>query len=70
MKTCELTGAALDWAVAKCALHPHAAHAIRAAVNYRVWGPHAAFAYCRNKGVPVRLMVLARQLQSVTKAGF
>ena len=51
-------------------LHPQAMHAIRAAANWRIWGRDAAVRYCRNRGVPLRLMVLARQLQVATMAGF
>ena len=51
-------------------LHPKAMHAIRAAANWRTWGRHAAVQYCRNRRVPLRLMVLARQLQVATMAGF
>jgi hypothetical protein len=51
-------------------LHPQAMHAIRAAANWRTWGPHAAVQYCRNRRVPLRLMVLARQLQVATCHGF
>ena len=51
-------------------LHPHAMHAIRAAANWRIWGRHAAMQYCRARGVPLRLLVLARQLQVATINGF
>ena len=51
-------------------LHPQAMHAIRAAANWRTWGRHAAVQYCRNRRVPLRLMVLARQLQVATCHGF
>lgn len=51
-------------------LHPQALAAIRAATNWRNWGRHAAISYARNRGVPLRLVVLARQLQVATMAGF
>lgn len=38
-------------------------HAMIAARNWRRWGRHAAIAYAHNRGVPLRLVVLARQLQ-------
>ena len=51
-------------------LHPQAMHAIRAAANWRIWGRRAAVMYCRNRGVPLSLWRLARQLQVATMAGF
>lgn len=38
-------------------------HAMIAARNWRRWGRAAAIAYARNRGVPLRLVILARQLQ-------
>ena len=49
---------------------PAALHAIRAAANWRIWGRRAAVMYCRNRGVPLSLLRLARQLQVATMAGF
>lgn len=51
-------------------MHPHAVFACRAAANWHIWGRSAAIAYCRNRGVPLALLRLARQLQVVTLAGF
>lgn len=51
-------------------IHPQALHAIRAAANWRIWGRRAAVMYCRNRGVPIALLRLARQLQAATLAGF
>lgn len=51
-------------------LHPQAMHAIRAAANWRIWGRDAVVRYCRNNRVPLRLVVMARQLQVATAAGF
>lgn len=45
-------------------MHPHAHHAIRAAKNINSWGRINATAYCRNRGVPLRLFYLARQLEA------
>lgn len=56
--------------VAYTTLHPQAIHAIRAAANWTNWGRHAAMQYCRARGVPLRLLVLARQLQVATINGF
>jgi hypothetical protein len=42
-----------------------AQEAIRAAKNFRRWGRAMAFAFCRNRGVPMRLVTLARQLEAV-----
>lgn len=39
--------------------------AIRAAQNVRTWGLFAAFQYARRRGVPVRLVTIARQLEAV-----
>jgi hypothetical protein len=47
-------------------IHPHAQHAIRAASNWHRWGRYAATRYCQKRGVPLGLLRLARQLQSVT----
>ena len=41
-----------------------AEHAIRAARCVKLWGRDAAMRYCRNRGVPVRLFTLARQLEA------
>ena len=49
---------------------PSALHAIRAAANWRIWGRDAVVRYCRNNRVPLRLVIMARQLQVVTAAGF
>lgn len=51
-------------------LHPQAMHAIRAAANWRIWGRDAVVRYCRNNRVPLRLVVMARQLQVATANGF
>jgi hypothetical protein len=51
-------------------LHPHAVHAIRAAANWHVWGRDAAIRYCRNHGVSIALLRLARQLHVATMVGF
>lgn len=50
-------------------LHPHAAHAIRAAANYDVWGSYATMRYCRRHGVPLSLLTTARILRTATEAG-
>lgn len=44
--------------------------AIRAAANLKRWGWFAAKRYCERNNTPIRLMVLARQLQVATLAGF
>lgn len=51
-------------------MSPTAMHAIRASMNWHNWGRRNALLYCRNRGVPLRLLVLARQLQVATLAGF
>lgn len=51
-------------------LHPQAMHAIRAAANWRNWGRNACLRYCRDNHVPLRLLVLARQLHTATSNGF
>lgn len=43
-------------------LHPHAAHAIRAALHLHSWGPHATRLYLRKRGVPLSLFYLAYSL--------
>jgi hypothetical protein len=45
-------------------MHPHAIHAIRAAVNWTTWGSFAATRYAAKRGVPARLVRLARQLHA------
>jgi hypothetical protein len=45
-------------------MHPHAIHAIRAATNWTNWGSFAASRYAANRGVPARLVRLARQLHA------
>lgn len=45
-------------------------HAVRAAANWRLWGRDAAVRYCRNHGVPLRLLTLARQLHVAFTHGF
>ena len=50
-------------------IHPQALHAIRAAANWRIWGRRAAVMYCRNRGVPIALLRLARQLHVVYAEG-
>ena len=50
--------------------HPQAMHAIRAAANWRIWGRRNAVIYCRNRGVPMALLRLARQLHVATVNGF
>ena len=47
-------------------LHPQAFHAIRAAKNWQSWGRFAATRYCQKRGVPLELVRIARQLESVT----
>lgn len=51
-------------------ISPQAMHAIRAAANWHVWGRRAAVMYCRNRGVPMALLRLARQLHVATVNGF
>lgn len=41
-----------------------AALAIKAAKGYRTWGAYMARAFIRNKGVDIRLVRLARQLEA------
>lgn len=48
---------------------PSALHAIRAAANWRIWGRFAAVRYCRNHGVPIALLRIARQLHVVYAEG-
>lgn len=50
-------------------MDPRAVHACRAAACWRIWGRAAAVAYCRNRGVPMALLRLARQLHVVTMRG-
>jgi hypothetical protein len=45
-------------------MHPHAIHAIRAAVNWTTWGSFSASRYAAKRGVPARLVRLARQLHA------
>jgi hypothetical protein len=45
-------------------MHPHAVHAIRAAANWSIWGSFAASRYAAKRGVPARLVRLARQLHA------
>lgn len=40
-------------------------HAIRAAQNWHRWGRYAATRYAQKNGVPLTLVRLARQLESV-----
>lgn len=47
-------------------MHPAAALAIKAAHGYRDWGPYMARAFIRKRGVDMRLVRLARQLQAAT----
>ena len=51
-------------------MHTQAQFAIRAAANLKRWGWFATKRYCENNNTPIRLMVLARQLQVATRAGF
>lgn len=48
---------------------PTAADAIRAARNIRSWGTWAAYRYCQKRGVPIRLLTLARLLENAQRAG-
>ena len=43
--------------------------AIRAARNWNSWGRHAAVMYVVRRGVPVRLLALARFLESQSREG-
>ena len=45
-------------------------HAIRAAHNWNAWGKRNAVMYCRNRGVPISLLRLARQLHVATVNNF
>ena len=51
-------------------IHPQAMHAIRAAANWNRWGRASCIAYARNRAVPIRLVVIARQLHVATCHGF
>ena len=51
-------------------IHPQAHAAIIASCNWKIWGRDAAVRYCRNRGVPLSLLRLARQLQVATMKGF
>lgn len=51
-------------------ISPTAMHAIRAAANWRIWGRRNAVMYCRNRGVPMALLRLARHLHVATVNGF
>ena len=51
-------------------LHQQAMHAIRAAANWNRWGRASCIAYARNRAVPLRLVVIARQLHVATMNGF
>jgi hypothetical protein len=51
-------------------ISPAAMHAIRASHNWHVWGRFAAVRYCKNHGVPIALLRLARQLHVATMGGF
>jgi len=44
-------------------MHPHAAAAIRAAQNRNNWGRFATLGFLRNRGVNLRLYMLACALQ-------
>ena len=44
--------------------HPHAVHAIRAAMLNPTIGMWAAKRYCEKRGVPMRLYTLARVLEA------
>lgn len=50
-------------------ISPTAAAAIRAARNVRSWGTWAAYRYCQKRGVPLRLLTLARLLEAAKRAG-
>lgn len=39
---------------------------IYAARNWHIWGPYAATRYCQKRGLDVRLVRIARQLEAVT----
>lgn len=43
---------------------------IKAARNWKNWGSYAVTRYCENRGIDLRLVRLARQLEAATKAGF
>jgi hypothetical protein len=45
-------------------LHPHAAHAIRAAENCCKWGRYATLRYLRSRNIPFPLFTLARILSA------
>ena len=46
-------------------MHPLATVAIKAAMNFKNWGRHAAWRYAEKRGVPFALYRLARQLEAV-----
>jgi hypothetical protein len=45
-------------------MHPHAIAAISAARNWSSWGYWASMTYCSKRGVPLRLVTLARILEA------
>jgi hypothetical protein len=47
-------------------MNPQAVIALRAARNVKQWGVAAAMLYCTNRGVPLGLFTLARQLGAVS----
>lgn len=49
--------------------HPHAIAAVNAAKNFKNWGRYAALRYCEKRGVPLRLLTLARVLQTAKENG-
>ena len=51
-------------------MHPQALCAIRGAANLKRWGWFATRRYLERNNTPLRLMVLARQLQTATINGF
>ena len=51
-------------------LHPMAYHALIASANWHRWGRASCIAYARNRAVPLRLVVIARQLHVATANGF
>lgn len=40
-------------------------HALRACLYYREWGRFATIRYLQKRGVPLRLLYLARQLEAL-----
>ena len=53
-------------------MHQQAAHAIVIADAIRRYGPNAGRIYCARNGIsaPIRLVMLARQLNAAHRAGF